>query len=100
MHFEFCPSLVGTGQPQVAAVDACEFTGDVQTKTVAGDVLADGAAMKAFENVFLCLQRDGTARVADREKDLFTVRASRHTNATSWSIILPGVLQQVLHDDR
>src|SRR5580700_3674061 len=99
-HLELRPGFIRTSQPHVAAVEAGELAGEVQAESMAGNIFADGAAMKPLENMRLGSRRNGPPGIANGENGPIAFHAGRDAKAASGPIILSRVFQQILQDDR
>src|SRR5258708_549302 len=94
-HLEFRPGFIRTGQPQLAEVDAGNLAGEVQTKTVAGNIFADGAAMKTLENMLPHRGSDGAAGIRHGEKHRVAIVASRDPDSAAGGIVLARVFEKI-----
>src|SRR5262249_16278079 len=83
---------------QMSTMPSGQFAGQVEADPVTRGRGGSRAMMKPFKNIFA--RRNGATSVADRQHHIAAVAVHADPNSSAGTIVLPRVLQEVLHDER
>ncbi len=80
-------------------MQAREFASEVQSEPVTRNIFANCPAVETLENMLPPLRRNWRAGVLHRQHDVVALLFRGHANLPSEEVILPRVLEKVLHDE-